>query len=505
MRNHAGRDEQLASLVVVDAPWVAEAVGNDFEPIFVGVVAPHASIDLRCLTVELHLIGKRFVGTINASASGRATHARWSRKSLAPVQPSVRAPDEAIQCFVAVTNAPASESYFDVIDVCPIVAVAIRYPQQIWRRSQPKSARTDRNRSGKGNAIEKHFASISPAVAVGVFQDQDATISVAGEARRPRFVVAIFGHPQTAAVVPAKRHGLGNHGLGREDARAKSVWQCHPRGRLIGCQKFCRLGFLLRQFPLGPSQVIPGELGPHACQPHIVEFARKGDDLVPNRHFFAFGNSPIARSRWDRSDAQLPVDAPCLRKAPIVRVVENGDVREIVPSFDLHSDIQPDGSPTFGALILLPRAGDRPPSYAWSKRHAKEQSTVVVFANDHIGKGLSCPNEIQHVVIPVVSNRPGLGLLQDRFAGFIQEVVHRLPLNLPVGSGLGRYHSHRDTPPMTAFGMVKVVPAIDARESPVQTGLMLVMSRAVLRELSLAVWRDHRVQVGAESPRERIA
>ena len=51
VRDHAGREKRLALVVEIDAPRIARAVGEDFEHVLRGVIAPDAGIDRRALFV----------------------------------------------------------------------------------------------------------------------------------------------------------------------------------------------------------------------------------------------------------------------------------------------------------------------------------------------------------------------------------------------------------------------------------------------------------------------
>ena len=89
----AGGDEPFAMLVVVEAPGVAGAVGEDFEFVADGVVAPDAG-------VEGLAFGVGGAGFADAAVGEDA---------VATVEPAVGAPDEGVEGFVGVLGAPAVE------------------------------------------------------------------------------------------------------------------------------------------------------------------------------------------------------------------------------------------------------------------------------------------------------------------------------------------------------------------------------------------------------------
>ena len=89
---------------------------------------------------------------------------------------------------MAVLNTPAGEADLNS-GIGAVVAVAIGDKEKIWRGSEPETVEADGEGGRERDAFEEDFARIEDAVAVGVFEDEDATVAVIGEAGLAGFVV----------------------------------------------------------------------------------------------------------------------------------------------------------------------------------------------------------------------------------------------------------------------------------------------------------------------------
>jgi len=103
-----------------------------------------------------------------------------------------------------------------------VVVILVGHEEQVGRRAEPESIEPDRNAGGKGNAFEEDVAGVELPVAIRIFQDEDAAVAIGGETGPARFIVPIFRDPKAAAIVPAKRHRLGDHRLHGGEFRLKS-------------------------------------------------------------------------------------------------------------------------------------------------------------------------------------------------------------------------------------------------------------------------------------------
>ena len=216
-----------------------------------------------------------------------------------------------------------------------------------------------------------------------------------------------------------------------------------------------------------------------ARQGDIVERAGVGNEAMANDFDVAFRDGPVGVPRARCPDAELVVDAPRQRIAGIVGVIEERNVREIVAPVDLHRDVDPHRALAFGARVALPRGIDDFGAHPRLPRHAEEEPSVVVLADRYVDASLAAPLEIEKESPAIFTNRPSLGLREHRVAGGVQQVVNRLPADYVAA----RLRDRRgDATPIVALPVVEIVAAVEAREAPIESGLMFVMFRAELGE-----------------------
>ena len=199
VRDDAGRAERLAVVVEVDAPRVARALGEDFELVPRRMIAPDAGVERHALVV----------------GRARLADARVREHAVAAVEPAVRAPDEGVERLVRVLVGPAVEQDLRLA-VGHVVAVAIGNEQQVRRRADPHAAEADFQAAHQVQPLGEHRALVELAVAVGVFEDQDAVAALA--LRRADRILVRLGDPQPAAVVDRHRDRLLHVRLGGEHA-----------------------------------------------------------------------------------------------------------------------------------------------------------------------------------------------------------------------------------------------------------------------------------------------
>ena len=176
-------------------------------------------------------------------------------------------------------------------------------------------------------------------------------------------------------------------------------------------------------------------------------------------------------------------------------MIKDRDVCLIGATFELQADIQPDSALCGGKLVALTAAVHHAAFHAGSPRHAEEKPAVIVFCEGEIDQSFAFPFEIEEVTAAVVAHGPDLCFGHDRLARRVEEVVNGGPLDLAT---LRNDQLTRDASPVTVVGIVKVVAAIDAGESPEESGLVLVMPRAEFGEHVRTVRGDDRMKVGTE-------
>ena len=297
--DYARGDEDLALGVVVDAPRVAEAVGDDLEAPLRGVVPPHPAVDVDAVGLEevvrewIVVAVDRLLGTRLADLGGR-------REAFEAVEPAVGPPVEAVDRFVTVPDAPAGQQDLRVVHVGHVVAVAVGEVEEVGRRADEDAVEADRQRRRERDAFGEDLLAIGLTVAVRVFEDQDAAVARARETAAAGLVVAVLGDPHAAAVVPGEGHGLRDHGLRGPGVDLEAVAHGHRIDRLLRGQELLLLRLLLGDAPerrggvgaFGGSRVLLPVLG----QFQVVEFAGVDDEPVADDLGRALGNVPVAHA-----------------------------------------------------------------------------------------------------------------------------------------------------------------------------------------------------------------
>ena len=268
---------------------------------------------------------------------------------------------QAVQDFVTIADAPAGQAHFDVGHVGLVVAVAIRHEQQVGRRADEDAVEADGERRRKDDAFHEDLAAVGDAVAVGVFEDQDAAVAGVRESAAARLVVEVLRHPEPPAIVPAERHRLLDHRLGGPRVDRVAGDHRHRRRRLIGREERFVASFALRDAPERFREVgrpVAAVLAPRLRHLDVVERAGVDDEAMADDFGLAGLDGPVGQARPRRADAELTVDAPGLGIAGVVGMVEDRDVREIAAALDLHPDVDPHRALTLGALVALARGVD---------------------------------------------------------------------------------------------------------------------------------------------------
>ncbi len=150
MRNHAGGYEYLPLVIEIHSPRITETVSDDLKTVLNRVIAPHTSIDLHRI-LNFLVFRKCLPMAIDAALSNRLTHHRGCREPLATVEPTVWAPDEAVERFMAVTNPPARQANFNIVHIRLVVTITIGNEKQI--RGAPSHNPSKPQAMAAGNGI----------------------------------------------------------------------------------------------------------------------------------------------------------------------------------------------------------------------------------------------------------------------------------------------------------------------------------------------------------------
>ena len=176
-------------------------------------------------------------------------------------------------------------------------------------------------------------------------------------------------------------------------------------------------------------------------------------------------------------------------------MVEDGDMRAILSSRNLHADIDPYGALSLRPAVSLAGTIEDSPIDTLFPRHPQKQAAVVVLADGDVGLREGTPAEVEHILAILHLHGPDLGFNQLGFTLGVQHLVHGLPFyrGASLDKNLGR-----DPAPVVAAGMMEIVPAVNPGKTPIESCLVLVMTRTVLCQHTLSIRRHDRMEVWPE-------
>ena len=211
MRDHAGRIEELAARVVIEAPGIARALGEDLEDVARRMEAPDTGVDLHALVV------------------GRARLAddRVREHAVVAVEPAIRTPDEAVERLVRVVEAPAVEQH-DWL--ARLVVRVLRDEEKFRSRADPDAAVADFDAGDEIESVLEDRDLGVTAVLLHVFQNQDAI--GAGTVGTLLRVGHAFHDPEAATFVEAHRDRLDDLGLGGDKRDLEARGERHGLHRV---------------------------------------------------------------------------------------------------------------------------------------------------------------------------------------------------------------------------------------------------------------------------------
>ena len=187
----AGGGEEVAVLVVVEAPGVGGAVGIDFELVADGVITPDAGVERDSLV----------------GGGARLADFAVREDAVTAVEPAVGAPDEAVERFVGVFVAEsveedsgtgwdvfwrrkhwrdASATRPDWFAVWLIVGVFVGNKEEIGGGTDPDAAEAEFQAADEVEAFVEDGAFVEGAVEIGVFEDEDAVAAFVARLRARR-------------------------------------------------------------------------------------------------------------------------------------------------------------------------------------------------------------------------------------------------------------------------------------------------------------------------------
>ena len=211
MRDHTGRVEELAARVVIEAPRIARALGEDLEEVASRMKAPDPGVDLHALRV----------------GSARLADHRVSEHAVVTVEPAVRTPDEAVERLMRVLETPAIKQHDGL---ARLVVGVFGNEEEFWGRTDPHTAVADFDARDQIEAVLENRDLGVGAILLHVFQNQNA-IGAATIGALLRVGHALHD-PKAAAFVEAHRDWLDHLGLGRDERDLEAFRQRHRLHRL---------------------------------------------------------------------------------------------------------------------------------------------------------------------------------------------------------------------------------------------------------------------------------
>ena len=136
--------------------------GEHLEDMFGGMITPYPGVHALAL----------FLGCAWFADERR------TENTVTAVEPAVRTPGEGVQCLVRVSVViPAVEENLRIARGFRRVAVLDWNEHEVGRGAYPYAAEAELQSADQIQVIEEHRAPIEFAVAVGVFEDQDAVVA----------------------------------------------------------------------------------------------------------------------------------------------------------------------------------------------------------------------------------------------------------------------------------------------------------------------------------------
>ena len=142
----------------------------------------------------------------------------------------------------------------------------------------------------------------------------------------------------------------------------------------------------------------------------VVELAGVDDEAVLEDLLLARLDRPVSLARPRRADAELVVHAPSVGESIVLRVVEDRDVRLILPAGNLHAEVEPHRALPLRLLVAVAGGVEHVGVGILAPRHAQEQAAVVGLGDlDLLALGLALPLQVEDRLPAVVDlHRPGL-------------------------------------------------------------------------------------------------
>ena len=142
---------------------------------------------------------------------------------------------------------------------------------------------------------------------------------------------------------------------------------------------------------------------------------------------FLYVPIPIPCKSWTQS--QLTIYPPFIGITPVFRMIKNGNIGHVIPSFHLHGHIDPHGGLPFCIFVSLSGGVKDFSVYSFFPGHSYKQTPVIIFTYGNVSFGFTFPLQIQKIFTIFLFQRPVLGFFHYNFSIFTQQLVDGLPLD----------------------------------------------------------------------------
>ena len=153
---------------------------------------------------------------------------------MAAIEPAIRPPAQAVDDVVADGLHVESVEQHLRLAIRHVVTVFIGDEAQGAVVKHPDAAVADLHAREVAAALPEHLAPVMFAVAVLVFQDDDAVPQLRIPPHGVLRIRVVFRHPQPTLLIPAHRNGLLHIRLGGKHHAFEALGQFHRPGHLLG-------------------------------------------------------------------------------------------------------------------------------------------------------------------------------------------------------------------------------------------------------------------------------
>src|ERR1051326_8670486 len=155
-----------------------------------------------------------------------------SKDALATVEPTVRSPSEGVKSFVGVLISPAIEQDLRFPRRLGLVAIFDGNEHEIRSSAHPNATETNFKTADEIQAFHEHSAAVELAIAISIFEDQDAVLPLPFWSADG--IGVGFGDPEAPAIINCKSDWLFYVRFTSEQGGLKAGRNSHFFGGVFG-------------------------------------------------------------------------------------------------------------------------------------------------------------------------------------------------------------------------------------------------------------------------------